>query len=362
MNIWHIYKDYFPVVGGIENHIRHLAEAQAARGHTVTVLVTSRDRRTHIETVNGVRVIFAARLATLLSAPISVALFRWVRNATPDIAHLHFPYPFGEMALYWCGRARRLVLTYHSDIIRQRITGALYRPLMERVLARVDRILATSPNYIASSPILTRWKDKCVIVPLGIDPTPFERASVEYVSPARDTTHLLFVGKLRYYKGVDVLLDALCALPRVHLTIVGTGPMERVWRMRAQQLGIAERVRFVGEVSDNELPRYYAACDIFVLPASERSEAFGTVQLEAMAAGKPIICTELGTGTSFVNVDGETGLVVPARAPRVLAEAIARLSTDADLRARMGAAGRARVRKEFTLEKMVTRVLQVYAS
>lgn len=360
MNILHIYKDYFPVVGGIENHIRLLAEAQAARGHTVTVLVTSRNSRTHIETLNGVRVIFAARLATLLSAPISVALFRCVRNETPDIAHLQFPYPFGEMALYLCGRARGIVLTYQSDIVRQKITGALYRPLMERMLARVDRIIATSPNYVISSPILSRWQSKCVIVPLGIDPTPFERASAEY-APSRDTTHLLFVGKLRYYKGVDVLLDALRELPRVHLTIVGTGPMEGAWRMRAQQLGIAERVRFVGEVSDAELPRYYAACDIFVLPSSERSEAFGIVQLEAMAAGKPVICTELGTGTSFVNVDGETGLVVPPRAPRALADAIARLSADADLRARMGAAGRARVRAEFTLEKMVTRVLEVYA-
>jgi glycosyltransferase involved in cell wall biosynthesis len=362
LDILHIYKDYFPVVGGIENHIRLLAEAQAARGHRVSVLVTSRDAHTHVERLNGVRVIFTARLATLLSTPISVALFRCVRNETPDIAHLHFPYPLGEIAQYVWGRARGLVLTYHSDIIRQKITRALYRPLMERVLARVDRIIATSPHYVASSPILARWQSKCVIVPLGIDPAPFERASIERASVPHDTTRLLFVGKLRYYKGVDVLLDALRELPRAHLTIVGTGPMERAWRMRAQQLGIAERVQFVGQVSDDDLPRYYAECDMFVLPASERSEAFGTVQLEAMAAGKPVICTELGTGTSFVNQDGETGLVVPARAPRALAAAIARLSADAELRARMGAAGRARVRAEFTLEKMVTRVLEVYAS
>lgn len=360
MNILHIYKDYAPVVGGIENHVRLLAQAQAARGHTVSVLVTSRDARTHSATLNSVRVIFAARRATLLSTPISLALFRCIRNETPDIAHLHFPYPLGEIAQYFFGRARGVVLTYHSDIIRQKITRALYRPLMARVLARVDRIIATSPNYVASSPVLARWRDKCVIVPLGIDPTPFERASAEYVPSAHATTRLLFVGKLRYYKGVDVLLDALREVPRAQLTIVGTGPMERAWRRQAQQLDIADRVQFVGQVPDDELPRYYAACDIFVLPASERSEAFGTVQLEAMAAGKPVICTELGTGTSFVNVDGETGLVVPARAPHALASAIARLSADAEVRARMGAAGRARVRQEFTLDKMVTRVLEVY--
>ena len=368
MRIFHIYKDYFPVVGGIENHVKMLAEAQAARGHAVSVLVTSRSQRTHSETINGVRVIFAARLATILSAPISPALFALLRRETPDIAHLHFPYPLGEVANHLFGGARRTVLTYHSDIIRQRITRTFYAPLLVRILARVNLIIATSPNYIASSPILARWKAKCVVVPLGIDPAPFERAGVESprVLPkpaARVTPHvaLLFLGRLRYYKGLNYLLDALRDLPRAQLTVVGTGPMEEAWRAQVQQLGLAERVAFVGEVPDAELPAYYAASDIFVLPASERSEAFGAVQLEAMAAGKPVICTELGTGTSYVNVDGETGLVVPARDADALAAAITRLIDDADLRAHMGAAGRARVREQFTLEKMVARVMEVYA-
>lgn len=359
MKILHIYKDYFPVVGGIENHIKLLAEAQAARGHTVSVLVTSRDQRTHIETINGVRVIFAARLATILSAPISPVLFDLVRRETPDIAHLHFPYPFGEIAHHFFGRARRTILTYHSDIVRQRFTRALYRPLMARVFARVDRIIATSPNYIASSPILSRWKAKCAVVPLGIDPTPFENAR-NSPSPLASRSTLLFVGKLRYYKGLNYLLDALRELPRARLIIVGTGPMERAWRALTRDLGVDTRVRFVGAVRADELPAYYAASDVFVLPASERSEAFGAVQLEAMAAGKPVVCTELGTGTSFVNVDGETGLVVPPRDPHALAAALARLLDDADLRARMGAAGRARVRQEFSLDKMATRVMRVY--
>jgi len=144
------------------------------------------------------------------------------------------------------------------------------------------------------------------------------------------------------------------------LTIVGSGPMERAWQELAQTVGVAERVTFAGEVSDAELPGYYAASDIFVLPASERSEAFGAVQLEAMASGKPVVCTELGTGTSFVNMNEETGLVVPARDSDALVRAINQLIDDPALRARMGAAGRARVRDKFTLEKMVDQVMQVY--
>jgi len=372
MKILHIYKDYFPVVGGIENHVKMLAEAQAVRGHSVSVLVTSRDHHTHVETINGVRVIFAARLATILSAPLSPVLFDCVRRETPDIAHLHFPYPFGEIANHLFGRARHIIITYHSDIVRQKFTRALYRPLRERVFARADRIIATSPNYIASSPVLSRWKEKCVVVPLGIDPTPFERAVTELASAlpqtkpsplaSRSLPLLLFVGKLRYYKGLNYLLEALRELPRAQLIVVGTGPMERAWRALARRLGVAERVVFVGQVRDAELPAYYAACDIFVLPASERSEAFAAVLLEAMAAGKPVVCTELGTGTSFVNVEGETGFVVPARDSRALAAALTRLMNDAELCARMGAAGHVRVRQEFTREKLVERVGQIYKS
>jgi len=374
MQILHIYKDYFPVLGGIENHVKALAEAQAARGHDVTVLVTSRDQRTRVETLNGVRVIFAARMATISSAPISIALPRLLSRETPEIAHLHFPYPLGEVAQYLFGRARRTVLTYHSDIIRQKYLRVLYRPLMQRVLARVDRIIATSPNYIASSPVLARWKDKCVVVPLGVETSPatpqppapspelnFVQERGQGVPEGRGMgVRLLFVGRLRYYKGLNYLVDALRAIPRAQLVVVGAGPMERAWRSLAQELGVAERVVFVGEVSDAELPGYYAAADIFVLPASERSEAFGAVQLEAMAAGKPVVCTELGTGTSFVNVNEETGLVVPARDAPALASAINRLIADPMLRARMGAAGRARVLAEFTLDKMVERVMAVY--
>ncbi len=349
-----------------------LAEAQAARGHEVTVIVNALDARTRVEARNGVRVIYAARLATIASTPISLALPRLLARETPDIAHLHFPYPWGEAANYFFGKARWTIITYQSDIIRQKLTRALYAPLMHRVLARADRIIATSPNYARTSPVLARLADKCVVVPLAASPltpqpplpSPDKVQSGEGtgVRRAGEWGEVLFVGHLRYYKGVDYLLRALVELPRAHLTIVGTGPMERAWRALAHELRVADRVEFVGEVADAELPAYYAACDIFVLPSSERSEAFGVVQLEAMAAGKPVVCTEIGTGTSFVNRDGETGFVVPARDARALASAIARLMEDRELREKMGTRGRARAIQEFTVERMVKGVMGVYES
>jgi glycosyltransferase involved in cell wall biosynthesis len=362
VNILHIYKDYFPIVGGIENHIKLLAEAQAARGHSVTVLVTSLNRHAHVETSNGVRVIFASRLFNLSSAPFSLEMFRHLAQLETDIAHLHSPYPFGEMAQYFFGHARATILTYHSDIVRQRVMGALYTPFLHRVLARVNTIIATSPNYIESSRVLRACREKCVVVPLASPPHPSSQNQTAILrrGGVSGLSHLLFVGRLRYYKGVNYLLEAMPFLPMARLTIVGTGPMEREWKELADSLEIARRVTWAGEVSDTELGAYYEACDIFVLPCSERSEAFGAVQLEAMAAGKPVVSCDVDTGVAWVNQNEITGLVVPPKNPLALGAAVSRLMQDEALRERMGQAGRERVETEFTVEKMVERAMQVY--
>lgn len=359
VKILHLYKDYAPVLGGIENHIKLLAESQAARGHDVTVLVTSVTRTSHLKTINDVRVIFASRLFNLSSAPVSFELFQHVAAERPDIAHLHSPYPIGEIANYFLGHARATVLTYHSDIVRQRVMGALYTPFLHRVLARINTIIATSPNYIESSPLLRHWKDKCVVVPLAIPTQPTPSPGIRVRDPERGGD-LLFVGKLRYYKGVNYLLEALALVPDARLTIVGTGPMEREWKAFTDSLGVSARVNWVGEVSESALHAYYAACDIFVLPCSERSEAFGAVQLEAMAAGKPVVSCDVNTGVAWVNQNEITGLVVPPKNPRALAGAISSLMDNKTLREQMGSAGRKRFETEFTIEKMVDRVMQGY--
>lgn len=363
MHILHLYKDYFPVLGGIENHLRTLAEAQAQRGHAVTVLVTSRDGRTHEARLNGVRVIKAARLATAASTPLSLALFVRLRREQPDIVHLHYPYPVGDLAQALCGPARRTVITYHSDIVRQKTLLRAYAPLLRRSLARADRILATSPNYIATSPFLSAQASKCRVVPYGIDVRRFESADPAQVAAIR-AQHpgplVLFVGQLRYYKGVDFLIRAMPPVPG-RVLIIGGESTARVAALRdlARAGGVAERVIFLGE-READLPAYYHACDVLVLPSVERSEAFGIVQLEAMAAGKPVVSCDVGTGVAWVNQHEVTGLVVPPRSVEALAQALARLLSDAALREQMGAAGRARVQREFTVEQMVTNVERVY--
>jgi glycosyltransferase involved in cell wall biosynthesis len=367
MKILHLYKDYYPVLGGIENHIRALAEAQARAGHEVGVLVTASGRESGVETLNGVTVYRAGRLATVASTPLSADLARRLAALTPDITHLHFPYPIGEISQLLLNRGRT-VITYHSDVVRgsQQVILRFYRPLMRLILKRAARLIATSPNYVVSSPHLRRLADRCVIVPLGVDTSQFHPASALTPNPQSPISNaqssrptILFLGRLRYYKGLGTLLEAMTGID-ARLVVGGDGPMRAEWQALAERLGVADRVSFAGSIPDEALASFYRSGDLFVLPASARSEAFGTVLLEAMASGLACVTTELSTGTTYVVQDGVSGLVVPPHSPHALAEAIRRLLADDELRTQMGRAGLERVGREFTVEKMVERVQAVY--
>jgi rhamnosyl/mannosyltransferase len=367
MKILHIYKDYYPILGGIENHVRLLAEAQAGRGHEVTVLVANTACRTSVQTMNGVRVIKAARWTTLASTPISPAMFWRTARLKADIAHLHFPHPPGEIANWLLRPARRTVISYHSDVVRQAGLLRFYKPLLKKVLKRADAIVVGSPP-MKSSIYLAEHQAKLHVIPYGIPldrfvtpPTATELARVRERYPAVTASFpkLLFVGRLRYYKGLNVLIDAMPDL-QAQLLVVGIGPMLDEWQAHAQSSGVAERVAWLGEVPDADLPALYHLSDLFVLPASHPSEAFGLVQVEAMASGLPTVCTELGTGTSWVTRDGQTGCVVPPNDPSRLAEAIQNLLRDPIRRQALGAAARQRAQSEFTLERLAERVETLY--
>jgi rhamnosyl/mannosyltransferase len=376
LNILHLYKDYAPVLGGIENHMRLLAEAQAARGHRVTVLVTSTTPHSSIEVMNGVRVIKTGRQVNVQSAPLSAAFPFALRreSALADIAHVHSPYPPGEAFNLWLGRARRTVISWHSDIVRQKTLLRVYGPVLRQVVRRADVIIRSSEIYSRSSPWLLDHLDKCITVPYGIQtarfadsPTLAARAAVlraQWLATCNSVGEtpfiLVCVGRLRHYKGFDDLLRALPAAPNVLAVIVGIGPLEAQLRALAAQLGVSNRVIFAGEASDDELPAYYRAADVFVLPSNSRAEAFGIVILEAMASGLPVISTDVGTATSWINQHPITGLVTPARDPAALARAVETLQGNPALRRQMGEAARQRVQAEFTLDTMIERIEAVY--
>lgn len=372
MNILHVYKDYFPVLGGIENHVRWQAEGMVARGHTVHVLVTNTDGQTRQETINGVHVIKAGRQLNVSSAPVAAALPTYLRRLgrAADIVHLHAPYPPGELAQLLLRAGRHTVVTYHSDIVKQATLLRFYAPFLRAILAQADRILVSSPPYVSSSPFLAplaaRHPDKVKIVHFGIDLARFaptaaiqERAA-QLRQPYGDQPLILFVGRLRYYKGVAVLVDAMRHVQGAHCLIVGNGSEEAAIRALLTQYALQDHVHLLGTISDADLPALYQAADIFVLPSVHRSESLGIVLLEAMAAGLPLVSTELGTGTSYVNQHGQTGLVVPPQDAPALAAALQQLVDSQPMRGQMGNAAHSRAHQHFSLDSMLDATERIY--
>lgn len=373
MRILHLYKAYPPVIGGIENTVALLAEAQAAAGHQVMVVVSSPDRRTRVESLRGVTVVRVGRLLELASTPLCPTLPWRLLGQRADIAHLHSPYPPAEVANWLCGRTRRTVITWHSDVVRQQRILRLYQPLLRRVLQRADRIFPTSEAYLRRSVHLTPVRHRCRVIPLGIDLEPFLRpepsraarfrlawsGAASGSAPAAARPVVLFVGRLRAYKGLPYLLEALRGL-EANGVIAGDGPEGARLQREVRRLGLQDRVHFVGHLPQAQLPAAYQAADVFVLPSHLPSEAFGLVQVEAMASGLPVVCTELGTGTSEVNRHEETGLVVPPADPAALAAALEHLLADEARRHRLGTAARRRAQQQFAAPVYVARTQRAY--
>ena len=366
MRVVHVFKDYHPPTpGGIEQHMQLLC-TKLARELDVAVLVPSRSRRRVAERLDGVSVVRVPEFGRYASVPLCPTMPRELARLRPDLVHLHFPNPMGDLADLLGAPGVPLVVTYHADIVRHRALLPLYRPLLVRTFAAARKIVAGSADYLASSPLLRRYQSKCTVVPFGVDLEAFalsdgERAQVDQRRAALGRPIVLFVGVLRHYKGLDVLLRALTGVC-AHALIAGEGPQLGEWRRLAGALGVADRTTFLGRVSDAERRVLLHACDLLVLPSVDRREAFGIVQLEAMACGKPVVASDLPTGIRFVNQQGVTGLLVPPRDARALAGALNRLLDDAELRAKLGRAARERVAREFSADRMVKLTRKVYVT
>jgi glycosyltransferase involved in cell wall biosynthesis len=363
MKVLLVNKLYYPHIGGVENHVRILANGLRAEVE-VEVLAANEQLKTVTEFIDDIKVIKVASFGRLKSAPLAPGLATQLKRMPSDVYHYHFPNPTGELAYLMAQPKGKLVVTYHSDIVRQKTLLKFYKPFLELFLNRADRVLVNSPNQIEGSQYLQRIKDKCVIVPFGLNndwlmPTKKIEEQAAIIRKKYGPKIALFIGRLIYYKGVDYLIKAMKHVEGKAI-IVGEGPLENELKKLAEECGVTDKVDFVGFAKQDELAAYYHACDIFVLPSIEPSEAYGAVQLEAHACGKPVICTDLPTGVPFVNQDGYTGLVVPVRDEISLAEAIERLLSNDSLRVKLGAQAKERFEKEFTDKIMVERIKKVY--
>lgn len=365
MKIVHLYKDYFPpTVGGIEQSVERVARWSAGQGAEVTV-VTSHpgSRRTSREVVDGVQVIRCAEWARVWSTPFGPDMPGELARLRADVFHLHYPSPPGEVSWLLARPRGATVITWHSDVIRQKAVMPVYGHVVRAVLRGTERVMTSFPGQAEASPILRHCPEKVRVVPLGIDLDRFAASSADAAAAAELRARfgggpiVLFVGRVVGSKGLDVLLDAAHAIEG-RIVIVGDGPDLARLRARCTAMGLDARVHFAGRVPPEKVKDWVAIASVGVLPSVY--ESYGLAMVEIMTNGIPMVCTELGTGTTFINRPGETGLAVPPRDPVALAGALNRLLHDEALRRRLGENARERAHAHFSTGVMMRSISSVY--
>jgi rhamnosyl/mannosyltransferase len=340
----------------METIVADLCDGTAA-AWDVSVVAANDRAETIIERRGSVTVLRAAAYGRAASVPLcpSLPLHLWGRRA--DCVILHEPNPIAGVGLWLRTPARRLVIWHHSDLLRPRWALPTYARFVQRALyRRADCVVVSNPVLAERSPLLKHAK-RVAVIPFGVDVDRFAARPqagprVAEITASARGPRALFVGRLVYYKGLHVLLEAMRGWPG-SLIVVGEGPLEPELRARAEALDVAERIVWAGRVSDADLPAYYAAADVFVLPSVAATETFGVAQVEAMASGVPVVSTNLPTGVPWVNQDGVSGLVVEPGNPAALATALARLASDGALRAQLGRGAQLRAREHFARGRMI---------
>lgn len=372
MKIVQTNKAYYPKVGGIETTITTLSEGLSGRHNTSVEVLTCNDKvslRSRNEIMKGVEVKYLPTYGFINSLPVSPAYFSALSNLSGDILHIHEPFPLADLSIQLFPAIRnnfsKIIVSWHSDIIRQKWVLSFYGKYIHKFLSNTDKIIVSNPRLIESSDFLPLYKDICEVIPIGTDLGWVDSSTEENIRQKlngvdKDGLMILFVGRLVYYKGIQYLVEAMKMVSGAFLTIIGSGPLESNLKKQIKELGLESRIKIIPEVDKKTLQNYFKGCDLFVLPSVEKSETYGIVQIEAMACGKPVICTELGTGTTFINLNGVSGLVVPPRDSKALSDAITKLVDNSKLRLELGNNGRERAFSEFNSEKMVDKTFELY--
>ena len=357
-------KFYYPVLGGIESVVFELTEGLVRRGFELEVLCANDSHRT-VTDHQPYAVTRAASLGKILSTSMSPAMIvqGLRRMKTQDIIHVHLPDPMANLALFIARPRAKLVVHWHSDIVNQQGALRIYAPLQNWLLRRADAVVATSLAYARSSSWLQPFTHKVHVVPIGIrEPRVDEVAAAELRKSHSGKRIIFALGRMVYYKGFDILIDAAALLPDDCVVLIGgSGELLETYRAEVRARGLEGRVAFLGRLTDDEVQACMQACEVFCLPSVVRSEAFGVVLLEAMAASRPIVATCIeGSGVPWVNQHGETGYNVPVADAAALASALTSLLADTPTREAFGRAGRRRFEQFFTADRMVDATTALY--
>lgn len=362
MKLLQINKLYYPLIGGIETVVKDIAEGLNGRNDlSVDVLACQKKGARVIEKINEVQVFKAASLGKVLGMPLSLDFFRLFKKLRHDynLFLVHFPFPLAALISPFIPK-EKLIIYYHSDIVRQKLFALLFRPFICISLKRAQKILVSGQNIISSSPLLKKYATKCIIVPFGFktnfQETDYQTAEKIKQQYAAGKPLLLAIGRLVYYKGYQYTIKSLKNID-ARLLIIGQGPEAK--KLEALITKTAQTNKIFIIPPQARLEPYLLACDIFLFPSAARSEAFGLVQLEALAAGKPIINTRLNTAVEEVSLDGVSGLTVETKNAEALAAAINKLLNDGALRQQYGENARQRYQDLFRMELFLKKISQI---
>ena len=364
MRILHFYKTSFPdSMGGVEQVINQIARGAIKHGIQTDVLSLSPKRSHDAIEIDGYQVHRSKLNLQIASNSFSISAFgRFMKLAKQaDVIHYHFPWPFMDLVHMLTRIKKPSLVTYHSDIVRQKFLLKIYQPLMNSFLKDMDCIVATSPNYLATSDTLVKNQKKVKLIPYGLDKSTYPVPTAEKLAfwgERFGAKFFLFVGVLRYYKGLHILLEAAKGT-NYPIVIVGAGPIETELKNQAEETGLSN-VHFLGFSSDEDKAALLTLCYAVLFPSHLRSEAFGISLLEGAMYGKPLISSEIGTGTSFINISNETGIVVTPSDPVALRQAMDTLWQNPELAAEMGRKAEQRYWELFTADKMVASYVDLY--
>ena len=350
-------------MGGIEQFINQIARGCVKAGLEIDVLSLSNHKDLRTIEIDGYRVHRARLDFQIASTGFSISAFwRFFQLAKhADIIHYHYPWPFMDVVHFVTRVCKPTVVTYHSDIIRQVVLLKIYRPLKDKFLSSVSRIVATSPNYMASSDELEKYSDKVTQITYGLDKAAYPQADDDRLAFWRERVgdkFFLFIGVLRYYKGLHILLEAADGID-YPIVIVGAGPIEQELHEQALKLGL-RNIHFLGYQTDADKVALLTLSYAVIFPSHLRSEAFGISLLEGAMYGKPLISSEIGTGTTYINVADETGLVIPPSDPDALRQAMIYLWEHPAQAAEMGKCAERRYWQLFSAEQMVQSYVELY--
>lgn len=365
--ILQVNKLYYPTIGGIEKVVQQIAEGLSEQNE-MSVLVCSNDIHYKEEMISGVQVIRMPKLFQFGSLPIPFGMVWKIRKMKKnlDVIHLHMPFPIGDLVCLLSGFKGKIIVSWHSDVVRQKKMMYFYKPLMLQMLKRADAIVVATEGNINGSKYLGRFREKCVVIPYGTEKKVEEASDLYYrkkhniIKEKEGLVRFLFVGRLVYYKGCEVLLRAFSNVQGAELVMVGSGVLEAECQKLIKEYHMEDRVTLCGAIIEEKLYEQFEQCDVFVLPSVARSEAFGLVQIEAMSFGKPVINTNLPSGVPYVSIHGETGLTVPPLDIEALTKAMQWFVDHEKERKQMGENARKRVKSQFSENLMLTRLQNIY--